>query len=1257
MEQGGSSSQNGGSTQQNGGQKTQVALPGQMLPEEAVKAAREAPEAKLREEREADGIHEEVTEEVFANYINSSVAVGHDHPGDICESGLLASVSLPPLTYPHDGLPSAVITNNLLSKLQLEGVLFACQKHQKLLPNGQRAGFFIGDGAGVGKGRQIAGIILDNCARGRMKHVWCSISSDLRLDAERDLKDIGCYLPVIDGCKELDVSSSKALGCSVKTGVLFSTYATLSKGHAPGTVTGDPVTGSSSKKRSRMQQIVDWCGGKDFDGCIIFDEAHKAKNFNSAKEEASTKVSQAVIDILEVMPQARAVYCSATGVTEIGHMAYACRLGLWGTQTPFPTFAAFKESMEARGLGALEMLAMELKASGSYVSRGLSWKGAEFSIEECNLPKQHEDGYNNACYFWKDVRKSLETAIGLTGVSGMCSKEKCKNGHVCNPMTAFWGIGMRFFRELANAAKVEAISKMVKEDVEAGYSVVIGLQSTGEAGMDKAMEELRKKPGDNVHELVSSAKYAAQAFITNNFPIRSGPPPPAPAEDDLITEAQRRNMTPEETQMFVAQSRAEAFAKIHSYGSDDAIPQCVAMKESLLARLRDLWLPPAPLDALVDALGGPQEVAEMTGRRARIARCARTGHLRYELRPEGKEESENVREKTAFMEGKKKVAIISDAASTGISLHAAIGSKAANRRRIHLTLELAWSADKMIQQLGRTHRSHQESAPIYKLLLTNLGGEKRYASAVAKRLMSLGALTKGDRRAATGADMSSFDLENKYGRSALKTMLGAASSGSYLAPGVDIEKLTPFLSAETAEAAEVLEVSNYTPSAGIAGLGNQERSPLYYAVLAEAKECVKDMALESKNFGKVSMFLNRLQTLPILSQNLMFAYFSERFRVEVEEARANGTFDCGVADLVAASVKLQDDEVLATNPHTGASTRLQTVILDRGVTFESAYQTVKDTVEAGGHAAFYRSYHTDKTTNRRLVLMAVKRKGGGMPRYTVTRPSTGVSPINMEAESLQSKYNKLGVDSMDMVKREWDLAYANSETRTRGNRLTEVALLSNSVLPVWGAVEKTARETRFAMTKSENALKVYRVSLDSGLKLVGVRLPTVIIVELKKNLAELQNNMILQVTTGQISPSQLVTPVVPACLKKVTTAPKTMLSFFSAIPKADQPEASGISSPPAMAPVSSAKQPTKAPVNSSTLSSAGTSKKRKETASGGGKSNNSSKSSKSVPQGGGMESFVTKKQKTTVEKSIVVSETVVAAQVIEMDEVMDLVSD
>lgn len=34
-----------------------------------------------------------------------------------------------------------------------------------MICNGIGAGFFIGDAAGVGKGRQVAGIVLDNYAR------------------------------------------------------------------------------------------------------------------------------------------------------------------------------------------------------------------------------------------------------------------------------------------------------------------------------------------------------------------------------------------------------------------------------------------------------------------------------------------------------------------------------------------------------------------------------------------------------------------------------------------------------------------------------------------------------------------------------------------------------------------------------------------------------------------------------------------------------------------------------------------------------------------------------------------------------------------------------------------------------------------------------------------------------------------------------------------------------------------------------------
>jgi hypothetical protein len=66
--------------------------------------------------------------------------------------------------------------------------------------------------------------------------------------------------------QELD-KKTLALGLSesMREGVLFSTYAML-------------ASSGGSRKNTRLDQIVAWCGGATFDGCIIFDECHRAKN-------------------------------------------------------------------------------------------------------------------------------------------------------------------------------------------------------------------------------------------------------------------------------------------------------------------------------------------------------------------------------------------------------------------------------------------------------------------------------------------------------------------------------------------------------------------------------------------------------------------------------------------------------------------------------------------------------------------------------------------------------------------------------------------------------------------------------------------------------------------------------------------------------------------------------------------------------------------------------------------------------------------
>ena len=71
----------------------------------------------------------------------------------------MSAVAPPDPTY-TPSLPESIAKRGILSDAQLENIIYAGQAHAQTLPDGTRKGFFIGDGTGVGKGRQIAGIIM-----------------------------------------------------------------------------------------------------------------------------------------------------------------------------------------------------------------------------------------------------------------------------------------------------------------------------------------------------------------------------------------------------------------------------------------------------------------------------------------------------------------------------------------------------------------------------------------------------------------------------------------------------------------------------------------------------------------------------------------------------------------------------------------------------------------------------------------------------------------------------------------------------------------------------------------------------------------------------------------------------------------------------------------------------------------------------------------------------------------------------------------
>ncbi|XP_008939228.1 PREDICTED: protein strawberry notch homolog 2-like, partial [Merops nubicus] len=357
------------------------------------------------------------------------------------------------------------------------------------------------------------------------------------------------------------------------------------------------------------------------------------------------------------------------------------------------------------------------------------------------------------------------------------------------------------------------------------------------------------------------------------------------------------------------------------------------MKQDLLAKVKALGkeLPLNTLDELINHFGGPERVAEMTGRKGRVV-CRADGSVLFESRAEQglSIDHVNLKEKERFMKGEKLVAIISEASSSGISLQA--DRRVINqKRRVHMTLELPWSADRAIQQFGRTHRSNQVFAPEYVFLISELAGERRFASIVAKRLESLGALTHGDRRATESRDLSKYNFENKYGAKALDRVLSTILN--HTENRVPVPK-----SYDRGEDAFFHEMKQGLISVGI--FCNQMK----YGTVSVEKDC------------SITKFLNRILGLEVDKQNMLFQYFSDTFDYLIEKDKKEGKYDMGILDLAPGVDEIYEEskEVFLTPGHPqDGQVVFYKISVDRGLKWEEAYE--KSLKLTGSFDGFYLS--------------------------------------------------------------------------------------------------------------------------------------------------------------------------------------------------------------------------------------------------------------------------------------------------------------
>src|SRR3546814_18513830 len=81
----------------------------------------------------------------------------------------------------------------------------------------------LGDGTGAGKGRQVAGVLLDNWLKGRRRALWVSKSDALMEDAQRDWSALGQERLLVTPLSRFRQGAPIRLA----EGILFTTYATL----------------------------------------------------------------------------------------------------------------------------------------------------------------------------------------------------------------------------------------------------------------------------------------------------------------------------------------------------------------------------------------------------------------------------------------------------------------------------------------------------------------------------------------------------------------------------------------------------------------------------------------------------------------------------------------------------------------------------------------------------------------------------------------------------------------------------------------------------------------------------------------------------------------------------------------------------------------------------------------------------------------------------------------------------------------------
>lgn len=622
--------------------------------------------------------------------------------------------------------------------LQIDGVASAIYQIKR------GRGVIIGDQTGVGKGRQVAGIIRWAIRNGYTP-VFFTAKKKLFSDMYRDLTDIGTDArpQIINAEGAIQLPSGERLFANTGNAYNDTLKSMEATGALPAGRNMVMINYSQINRENRQRRILRKLARNSI---IILDEAH-----NAAGESNTGEFMRSIL-----RDAAGVAYVSATFAKRPDNMPLYFRTDMLDA-----TGGSVEELTEALNNGGPQLQAINtylLAQSGQFLRRERSFRGIEFRRHVDESRKEIDTAQADAITdvlrkivhvdeLFHDLVNDAERMEEILGKSGVTVKLAGNDASSGVDHALFTSIVHNLVKQMLLGIKVDLAADEAAEAIARGEKVVIALENTMESFLDDYREENNLNDGD----------------LIGKFDFR-----------DVLRRALKRTR-----RVRVINEDGETSEVILPL---DILPPGIASAYRRIERYIDRLktdIPGSPIDYIrarltergitVGEISGRKFMIDYTTPEARLVRRSAEEMNRDSL---VNSFNEIVGEGTSPGEGEFQVVIMNRAGAEGLSMHAS--ERFRNQRRRHMiVLQSDPDISMFTQMAGRINRTGQvetrvdengnvvSNLPRYTLLHSAIPAEIRPAAVLAKKLKLLNANTSSNTESAS--DFDTPDLINKYG--------------------------------------------------------------------------------------------------------------------------------------------------------------------------------------------------------------------------------------------------------------------------------------------------------------------------------------------------------------------------------------------------------------------------------------------------------------------------------------------------------------